>query len=357
MRSPWIPLLLVAWMSAAGCAHGLAGRAVDVRPERIAFDTVRVKPGVDELTGLQGYDASDLFDQGLEALDQERYARAQALYGRLLDEFPDHRQAAPAQHNLALACQQAGDYVCAVEHYRAYVAAFDDQPERVVTVRITLAELLQNLGRYGASEVQAERVLSTPDVERPLRWEARMLRARAAAERGAWRFAEDELEAVRRELRGGDHTYHEAMLWYEAGELFRLCALRTRLGEDDSAELRAKAGLTREAFAHYRRALHYADPRWSGPAALAMGRLYEDLRADMVAAPRPHPMGDEERAVYDELLHQRTLPLLQGAATVYRWVLGQRDLLGLDDAWTRRIERALDRCQGELDAGFRASSQ
>ena len=43
---------------------------------------------------------------GFEALEKEQYGRARLLYTRLLSEFPDHLQALPAHHNLALACEK-----------------------------------------------------------------------------------------------------------------------------------------------------------------------------------------------------------------------------------------------------------
>jgi tetratricopeptide (TPR) repeat protein len=143
------------WIS--GCALTRAQRQPLAQPpQRVALEAVHLRAGPDALTGLDGYSAGDLFDLGLRALKVGDPGRARALYARLLDEFPDSEEWLPAQHNLALACQEQGDYPCAVQHYDGYLEQAEGlEVAEEGELRLRLAELLEELGRFGRAEVQA----------------------------------------------------------------------------------------------------------------------------------------------------------------------------------------------------------
>jgi hypothetical protein len=122
--------------------------------------------------------------------------------------------------------------------------------------------------------------------------------------------------------------------------------LDRRLGE--------KAGYLLEARHHLKRSLLHRVSVWSGPAALALGAVYEDFRADLLAAPRPDSLDEEAGEVYDEVLADRTRQFLEKAAVDYREVLRLAESLLLEQAWVDAIQDALDRCERELVTGITA---
>jgi tetratricopeptide (TPR) repeat protein len=354
-------LFLLIALLLAGCA----GRRPAVQgplhegPKRsVQPEALRIVGGVDALTGLDGYDAADLFRLGYEAYEAEDYARGRALYERLLAEFPESPDALTARWNAALCAEKVGDLEAAQAGFGLYADAVVDPVEATVA-RIRRARVLHRLGRYQDSVPMLEAALGQTGLDREQRWEARMLRAIARADAGEFTLSESILDGVRREIRrdtlqtGERHPYPAAMVWVMAGDLYRIKAAREPVDMVDDLPgldraLQRKAQLLLEARQHYKRALQQRIAAWSGAAALGLGVVYEDFRRDLLAAPVPSDFDEEHAAVYTQLLEQRTRAFLEKAATDYREVLGMADRLELEPAWRDVVQDALNRCEEQL---------
>ncbi len=361
-----LPLLFVFVL--AGCAgrqaavHGpldSSGPRTTVSP-----DALRIVGGVDALTGLDGYDASDLFALAYTAFDAADYARALALYDRLLQEFPESADALTARWNGALCAEKLGELEAAQAGFGAYAAGVADPLEATIA-RIRQARMLQRMGRYAESVPGLEAALMESGLDQEQRWEARMLRALARAAAGEFTLAESILDGVRREIRRHTlqsherHPYPAAMVWVMAGDLYRLRAQHQDVAMVDDLpaldrSLQEKAQLLLEARQHYKRALQHRVPAWSGAAAFGLGVVYEDFRSDLLAAPVPDDLDEEHAAVYAQLLEQRTRAFLEKAASDYREVLGMADRLALEPAWIHVVQGALERCEDQLGLGQQA---
>lgn len=358
MRSSLLILLLLA-SGCAGVRAPVQGPLDHDAPKiSVTPDAMRIVGGVDALTGLDGYDATDLFRLGFEAFEERDYPRAGALYGRLLDEFPESEDALTARWNAALCAEKLGDLEPAQEGFGQYADAVED-PVEVAEARIRQARLLQRLGRWEESVPGLELALSEPGLDLELRWETRMLRALARAAAGEFTIAESILDHVRREIRRHTlqererHPYPAAMVWVMAGDLYRLRADDHAIDMVDDLSvldraLQEKAQLLLEARQHYKRALRHRVPAWSGAAAFGLGVVYEEFRHDMLEAPVPSDFDAEHAAVYRDLLEDRTRAFLERAASDYREVLGMADELELEPAWVAVVEEALQRCEDQL---------
>jgi len=320
----------------------------------------------DSLTGLAAYDGDDLFRLGFVAYKEARYPRSTALFERFLEEFPEHPDGTAASWNLALGLERLGrgrDAAVSFQNYAARV--HDEDPGEAARAWLRAAILLQVLGDYEASRTSVERASSYEALDLHETWEVRGLAAMVLAADGDMDRAERELDRVRREIRrvslqqGERYPYQSAMLWYQAGQFYRMRAARVSLDRVDDvtqlgSDVAEKASLLLEARQHLRRSLQHRIGAWSGPAALAFGAVFEDFRDDLLAAPRPTDMDAEVQEVYDSMLEERSRQFLERAAVDYREVLRLGEVLRLEDAWIGAIEEALSRCEQGLALGIRA---
>lgn len=363
-------LAFAAILLLAGCAH-VRGQITDPRAEPRSpafFEPLRIVAGQDPLSGLSGYDGDDLFRLGLEAFEGDDFGRAAALFGRMLEQFPEHPDRCPATWNRALSLEKGGELASAAQGFEDYAAAVEDADVvDAARARLRAATILQLAGRFDESAIPLARAAEVAGLAQEEAWEVRMLQAMLEASGGSLDRAETELERVRRDVRrasreGGDlFPYQSAMVWFEAGELYRMRAAAVVIGQVDDlerldADLGSKAGFLMEARQHFKRSLAHRMASWSGPAALSLGAVYEDFRRDLLAAPRPSDLDEEAGAVYDRVLADRTRQFLEKAAVDYREVLRQAEVLRLEPAWAQAVQDALDRCEEGLRTGAAAGS-
>ncbi len=356
-----------------GCAHQRGGppQVQDAAklpagqpPAGLRLDPTRIRAGDDLLTGLDGYDAGDLFHLGYEAFQRGDVELSAALYGRLVDEFPDAEGALSAHYNLGLSLEKLGDLEAAIGAFARYVELCGlDLRQDAAETRTRIAALLQRLGRVEESRAPLDKALAETELVLPERWEAQILYAIVTAQEGNFERAEWNIKAIgrairKRALREGDrYPFQSAMLWYHVGKVYRMRAASHSLDAVDNLELldqrlTDKARDLLEARRHFKRCLRHLEAAWSGAAALALGGVYEDFRRDLLAAPKPSQLDGEHGAVYRELLEEATGRFLERAASDYREVLRDAQRYQLEDAWIVAISEALSRCEGLLQELF-----
>jgi tetratricopeptide (TPR) repeat protein len=348
----------------SGCATRVppSGTSADPRERlRVEGDEVRIRSGVDPLTGLDGYDSLDLFDLGLAAFGRAEYGIARALYGRLVREFPEDPSVPRAHWNYALAAERQGAPEDAIVHLEAYLDAIEaTEPTQAVEGRLHLAKVLQRIGDFEGSGEHLEMLIRRSDLPRMLRWEVRAHAARAWTQAGRYEAAQWELEAVRGDIRrqarreNARYPYHAAMVWYFAGELYRLQGERRAITSTDDVEavrrvLDGKAGDLLEARHHYKRALQVGRAEWSGPSAKAIGGMMEHFRLALLTAPEPTDLQPDALAVYRELVEERTRQFLEKAAEDYAWVLRDSERLLIPTRWVEAIRQSLEHCRAALE--------
>ncbi len=355
-------LVVLLALSVAGCAARRPVTAAAPRPMQVVVgEDVRIRAGGDPLTGLDGYDSRDLFEQGLAAFERAEFGIARVLYARLVAEFPDDPSVPRAHWNYALAAEQQGSPLDGVPHLLTYIAAIEaDEPKEAAEGRLHLAKVLQRAGDFEGSLVHLEQLLRRADLETTLGWEVRAHTARGWTEVGRYKEAEWGLEGVRGDIRrrsrreGVRYPYHAAMVWYFAGELYRVQGERRQIGSTDDVEvvrevLNGKADDLLEARHHYKRALQVGRAEWSGPSAKAIGGMMEHFRLALLTAPEPTDLAPDARQVYRELVEQRTRQFLEKAAEDYAWVLRDAERLLIPQPWVEAIRVSLEHCRAALE--------
>jgi len=323
----------------------------------VTLDPTRIRAGDDALTGLDGYDADDLFQLGYEAFQREDLGLSILLYSRLIEEFGEDDTVLPARYNLALSYEKEGSVEAAIQAFSGYVEASSRSlPQEAAETRIRMAALLQRLGRIAESKGLLDLALAEPLLILPERWEAQILYAIVTADEGRFDRAEWNIKAIGRAIRkravkeDDRYPFQSAMLWYHVGAVFRMRAGSYELDVIDDLplleeRLQNKAKDLLEARQHYKRCLKHMVAAWSGPAALALGGVYEDFRRDLLAAPKPSELDTEQSVVYRELLEATTGKFLGRAASDYKEVLRDAQRYQLETAWVFTIEDALKRCE------------
>ena len=368
-----VSLFLV--VCASGCAaHRIATGPVirdsEVEGAKPAVDLggLLIRMGKDPVIGLDHYDGDQLFALGLEAFEGEKFDVAAYIFSHLLEVFPGHPDRVSACWNLALSLEKVGritEAIVGFERYVALVAPSDG--EEAAQGRLRIATLLQREGRYP----EILQVLDTPSAfvgyEDYEIWELRALRAIAKGASGEFRWAEGELNRLRMEIKrsarktGDRSPYQAAMVWYLAGALDRLHAASVMLDSVDDIEqldqaIGDKADLLLVARRRFKRAIEHGEPTWSGPAALALGAVYRDFRHDMLEAPVPTDLSEDQFLVYERLVRQRTQEFLDAAVKDYRAILAAAPEWRLEPSWIAALEEALRSCEEELAASSVPSS-
>ncbi|MEE2830107.1 MAG: hypothetical protein VX498_13030, partial [Myxococcota bacterium] len=248
----------------------------------------------------------------------------------------------------------------AIEAFDDYIARTQlSEPGEAARGRLRLAILLQRQERYQELSTVLDAAEAFEGFDGTETWELRALRAIALGAEGSFRVSESELNRVRSEIRhhsrrtGDLFPYQAAMVWYFAGELDRMQARSIVLDSVDDLELLdrqigEKADLLMDARQRFKRTLEHGEPTWSGPAALALGGVYEDFRADLLAAPAPSDLEPDVREVYESLLRERTQQFLGAAVKDYRSVLELARFLDLEPPWIAAVSGALERCEEAL---------
>ncbi len=362
-----VALVLCCAAAGSGCLHrggpGVTSRLAAKAPETpsgVTLDPTRIRAGEDPLTGMDGYDADDLFHLGYEAFQREDLGLSVLLYSRLIEEFPSDDTVLPARYNLALALEKEGSLDEAIEAFLGYVSASAvEMPQEAAETRTRAAALLQRMGRIAESKELLELALAETLLILPERWEAQILFAIVTADEGRFDRAEWNIKAIGRAIRkraiseGDRYPFQSAMLWYHVGLVFRMRAASHGLNVVDDlplleTRLHDKARDLLEARQHFKRCLKHMVAAWSGPAALALGGVYEDFRRDLLAAPKPSQLDAEHGTVYRELLEATTGRFLERATGDYREVLRDAQRYQLETAWVLSIEDALVRCESLL---------
>ena len=361
--------LLLAACTSACAAHRIATGPVvrdseveGVRPP-VDLGGLMIRMGKDPVIGLDHYDGDQLFALGLEAFEGEQFDVSAYIFSHLLEVFPEHSDRVPASWNLALSLEKVGRIAEAIVGFEGYVALVaPSDGEEAAQGRLRIATLLQREGRY--SEIL--QVLDTPSAfvgyEDYEIWEMRALRAIAKGASGEFRWAEGELNRLRMEIKrstrktGDRSPYQAAMVWYLAGALDRLHAASVLLDSVDDIEqldqaIGEKADLLLMARRRFKRAIEHGEPTWSGPAAFALGAVYRDFRRDMLEAPVPTGLSEEQFLVYERLVQQRTQEFLDAAVKDYRAILAAASGWRLEAPWVAALEEALRVCEEQLAAG------
>jgi tetratricopeptide (TPR) repeat protein len=361
MRRNLKPALLAAAVAAALAAACGPRRPPQGGPgpdgEVVRLDPVRVTATKDgERVVLDAYDAKELFVRASAALRGKRYEEATRLYAALVAEFPESELVPLALYNQGLCFDALGRFQDAATAYSAVVGRFPDS-EDVEDALFRLAGSYEALESWDDAAKALDALLARPDLGGIERVEVLARKGAALIRIGRPSDARLALEEAARLFRQGrgitpsDSVYFYSMAQFKLGEIVHdeMRAIALPAGEAElAARLEEKAKLLLEAQRLYTKVIRIGHAHWAAAAAYRIGALYHHLWKDMLAAPAPPELTDEERGIYFEVLHEKIRVLLQKAVLQWERTLKLARRLGLDNEWIDSTTRDLDEIRREL---------
>jgi hypothetical protein len=112
-----------------------------------------------------------------------------------------------------------------------------------------------------------------------------------------------------------------------------------------SDALEAKAQLLLSAQGHYLRCIRRGDGEWATAAGYRIGELYEELHAELLGAPLPSGLTEEQRALYQAELRKKVKNLVAKAIRIYQENLSAAQRVGAQNAHVEKTGQALERLQ------------
>lgn len=321
MKPPFPALdRVAAGMGAAlllACAH--SPQKVDIRDPMIVSGAPRMG-APPALVPLSQMDDATLFDTGTRSFKDGDFAKAAQAFDRLWQAFPDSRQAPQALWNAALSYERLARYDEALQRLTAYLAVHDDpeaqfhaahaeyQLHRLDAAAARLDALRRRTGLAPRLHLEALLQEGICKIEGRQRAEGEDLVRQAAAEATKLDDAEPALLA-------------EADFWLGEGERagFQSIAIDPSRMDDarlqEALETKSRFLLTAED--HYLHAIRRGDGEWATAAGFRIGEMYEAFYDELVQAPLPPGLTQEQRALYSQELRAKVRRLVDKAIRVY----------------------------------------
>lgn len=352
--------ILTLVLLCASCGAAQPAEVIPARNEPRGVETMRLKAerADDGSIVIDAYDAQGLFDQATAALTRGDCAAAVQAYDRLAAEFKESTYLHSALFNRGLCLEQLSRPAEAARSYEQLLALGPQRKDtidalfRAAAAYVAAGDPLASidaLNRLMALEPPLEGV----DIVEALARKGELLVA-------AGRLADAEVasrDAILRHKSGrgipaNASTFYIAMAQFTIGEVRRaqMRAMGLSANEDAAAlELEAKCLKLLAAQDEYSRVIRIAHPHWAAAAAYRIGGLYRELWDDMLAAPIPVDLDEEQAEIYRNVLKGKLQVLLEKAVLQWERTLKMARRLDLGGEWVERTSQDLNDMRAILE--------
>ena len=107
--------------------------------------------------------------------------------------------------------------------------------------------------------------------------------------------------------------------------------------------LERKAQFLLSAQGHYLRCIRRGDGEWATAAGFRIGEMYEDLYEQLVNAPLPRGLDEQQSVLYRQQLRDKVKNLVGKAIRVYEQTLSTAQRVGAQNPYVKKTEDALER--------------
>lgn len=348
------------WMAAmllAGCA---SSEVVEMDP--LHFTVVDNGRG----RRVESLDPEALFEDGNRAFEANDFTLAAEKYGLIVERFPESRWADVASFNGGLSLEKAGRCGEALPLFERLVERVGGSKDAQDAL-FRKAACHEALGDWAAVRRTGDEILRPhfAGIGVGDRIAGLAVRGRGAEGQGQLALAERDYRAALElyqnhlEERGLDKSPHVSLAQFRIGEIYMqlFASIRFRLPLERMArDLEDKSNFFLMAQSAFLRALRLQHPDWAVIAGYQLGRLYETMHADMLAAEIPAELTPEEIEIYEEELHDKVRPLLVRAIDIYERNLRLGQRFGKRDDWMQKTEASLERLQELLRSEMKRAS-
>lgn len=331
-----VPFGLVALLTACGSPAGKpapttpsaapAAKPQTPAPPELELEPLRIRV-VRDASGdddLDVYDARALFDRGNEALTDQRWRDALAIYDEVVAQFPQSKLVGLAHYNAGQALEGMAAWDKAIARYRAAMTTSPTTRDSI-DAHLRIGVLLSEQGRWGQAGALFEELLARTDLAPEDRIESMARMGYTLIEQKDYVRAEGVLsEAVEYYTRVArtaelDTNYYVAMSYYYLANIphrrARAVPLRVTSTSDKELQkdLKAKRDLLGLAYDRYVVALQRRNPYWATAAGYQMSQMFAEFRDDVVTAPIPSNLTPREAGFYRRALHDYMRTFLEKA--------------------------------------------
>ena len=291
-------------------------------------------------------DDATLFDTGARALAAGQAEKAALHFDRLIDAFPRSEQLLPALWNSGLAHERLERYSSSLDRFNAYLSR-RDEPD----AQFHAAFAQYKLGRFDDAAKRLHALSERADLPPGRKGEALLQEGVCRVEGGARGDGEKLLRSAL-SLYAKDDAVDPALpaqaeFWL--GEVYRADFSEVKLDpaamdEKQLADsLESKAQFLLSAQGHYLRAIRKGDGEWATASGFRIGDLYEQFHDQLVAAPPPRGLTDEQRGLYQSTLREKVRNLIGKAIGIYEQTLATAERVGAQTSYVSKTQQALDR--------------
>jgi tetratricopeptide (TPR) repeat protein len=330
---------LVFACAAVACAHAQP-RKIDIKEPMI------ITAGPPAQVALGDMDDATLFDAGARAFTAGQYEKAALHFDRLIDAFPKSEQLLPALWNSGLAHERLEQYEVSLNQFKAYLAKRDEPDAQF---HAAFAEY--KLNRYDDAAKRLHALAERSDLPPARKGEA-LLQEGVCRVEGGQRAEGEKLLRAAAALYEKDDAVDPALpaqaeFWL--GEVYRFDFKDIKLDPSVMDEkqladtLESKAQFLLSAQGHYLRAIRKGDGEWATASGFRIGDLYELFHNELVQAPLPRGLTEEQRGLYQTALREKVRNLVGKAIRIYEQTLATAQRVGAQSSYVSKTEEALDR--------------
>jgi tetratricopeptide (TPR) repeat protein len=298
-------------------------------------------------------DEATLFDVGTRAFQGGEFEKAAQHFDRLWSSFPASENLAPALWNAGLSQERLGRFSEALERFERYLR-LKDEPDG--QFHAALAEY--KLGRLDDAARRLHRLAERPGLPVLRKADALLQEGVCRIESGARSEGEG---LVRAALDVYEHDKEErvdpalpAQAEFWLGESYRGAFRQQKLDPSSMDEkalgdaLELKAQLLLSAQGTYLRCIRRGDGEWATAAGYRIGELYEEFHDELLGAPLPKGLTEEQRALYQAELRKKVRNLIGKAIQIYEQTLSTAQRVGARNAYVEKTGQALERLRNLL---------
>lgn len=296
-------------------------------------------PALAELFAAQP--ADQLFD---EAVARRQDGDIDGAIARLA-WLRDHGESSPAVlYQLGVAYELNEQFETAIAVYETLL---DEHPgEFVLDAGFRRGLCLEELGYYEAAYRQFRKIPDGIAFDRHDRYTLDIAIGIAALRAGHEAKGLQLLETALMAVEGtGEVTWIAAKGWYTLADysLERSNQISLDVKEKKQVQrLGQRAAYIAEAEERLVKVIKLEEPEWIMAGLLSLGDAYMDLHADLVGAPHPRNLDDEQVTIYQDAVRQQASVLLTKAWAAYDQGLVVAGRFGVENRYTEQLTAARD---------------
>ena len=330
----------------AGCVHAKAAAPREQQRRIEITEPLVITAGPPAQVALGDMDEATLFDVGTRAFAAGQFDKAATHFERLADAFPQSANRLASLWNAGLSRERLGQWAAALARFSAYLAK-SDEPD--AQFHAAVAEY--KLGRLDDAAARLHKLSGREGLPAARKGEALLQEGVCRVESGKRDEGEKLLRAAIAlyDKEDGVDPALPAQGEFWMGEVYRgyfrdVQLDPSRMDEKKLGEtMETKAEFLLSAQGHYLRAIRRGDGEWATASGFRIGELYEQFHDELLSAPLPRGLDEEQRGAYQQALREKVKNLVGKAIRIYEQTLATAQRVGASNAYVQQTEDALER--------------